>query len=98
MFAGFWQLVWEQDVGIIGKGRVLLENLGKGPAKYKINRVISTPSVMITKLEEKGRKKADRYWPEERKKEVELENGIKVKLLTERPVRNKPGITNDLSN
>ena len=48
---------------------------------------------MITKLEEKGLKKADRYWPEERKKEVELENGIKVKLLTERPVRNKPGIT-----
>ena len=25
MFAGFWQLVWEQDVGIIGKGNVRKE-------------------------------------------------------------------------
>ena len=48
---------------------------------------------MITKLEENGRKKADRYWPEQRGQEMELENGITVKLLTDRPVRNKPGLT-----
>ena len=48
---------------------------------------------MITKLEEGGRKKADRYWPEKRGEEMKLENGTTVKLLTERPVRNKPGLT-----
>ena len=49
---------------------------------------------MITKLlEEKGRKKADRYWPEGSGQELELENGIVVRLLTDRPVRNKPDIT-----
>ena len=47
---------------------------------------------MITKLEENGRKKADRYWPEKRDVDVKLENGIVVRLLTDRPVRNKPGI------
>ena len=47
---------------------------------------------MITKLEEKGCKKADRYWPEKRDVDVKLENGIVVRLLTDRPVRNKPGI------
>ena len=54
---------------------------------------ISAPSAMITRLEEKGRKKANRYWPEACGKEMKLENGITVRLLTDRPVRNKPGLT-----
>ena len=54
---------------------------------------ISAPSAMITRLEEKGRKKAIRYWPEACGKEMKLENGITVRLLTDRPVRNKPGLT-----
>ena len=35
---------------------------------------------MITKLEERGRKKADQYWP---KKKSYFDNGIRVKLKSE---------------
>ena len=38
---------------------------------------------MITRLEEKGRKKADRYWPASKRKKFEFDNGIRVKLQSE---------------
>ena len=57
MFDGFWQLVMEQNVGLI---------------------------VMITRLEEKGRKKAEQYWPTKRRKEMVLAGGqTRVSFLSE---------------
>ena len=38
---------------------------------------------MITRLEEKCRKKADRYWPGSKRKKFEFDNGIRVKLKSE---------------
>ena len=39
---------------------------------------------MITRLEEKGRKKADRYWPTKRRKEMVLAGGqTRVTFLSE---------------
>ena len=36
---------------------------------------------MITKLEEGGRKKADRYWPNKKKKPFEFDNEITVNIV-----------------
>ena len=37
---------------------------------------------MITKLEEGGRKKADRYWPNKKKKPFEFDNEITVNIVS----------------
>ena len=37
---------------------------------------------MITKLEERGRLKADRYWPNKKKKPYEFDNEITVNLVS----------------
>ena len=37
---------------------------------------------MITKLEEKGRLKAERYWPSKKKKPLQFDNGVSVKIVS----------------
>ena len=38
--------------------------------------------MMITKLEERGRLKADRYWPKKKKKQFQFDNEITVNLVS----------------
>ena len=42
---------------------------------------------MITKLEERGRLKANRYWPSKKKQPLQFDNGVSVKIVDKEKIQ-----------